>query len=365
MKWNRLHNYLVLILLSAGFLVGCGGAAQEDTTPILEPTTKATDVIATHEEEEHGHSSEGGELELPVVQPVDLQGGKLRVVATTSIIGDVVAQVGGTAVDLTTLMGAGQDPHSYQPGARELTAVADAHVIFVNGWDLEEALVDDLANIGGAVPIVPVSAHVTPLIFGEPEEEHEEEHEGGEEEHTHSGADPHAWFSVHNVEQWVENINHILQDLDPANAETYENNTAAYLAELAELEEYVETGLEVIPPANRFLVTNHDAFGYFAQAYGFEVVGTVIPGLSTLAEPSASDLTNLIAVMKEHQVCTIFTETTVSDKLAQVVAEEMRSCASVSVLPLYTGALGPAGSGADSYLGLMRTNVDTIVSGLN
>lgn len=360
MKWNRLHSYLILILLIAGFLVGCGGAAQENTSPVVEPTAVTADVADTHEEEEHEHSSEGGELELPVVQPVDLQGGKLRVVATTSIIGDVVAQVGGTAVDLTTLMEAGQDPHSYQPGARELTAVADAHVIFVNGWDLEEALVDDLANIGGVVPIVPVSAYITPLAFGEPEEEHE----GGEEEHTHSGADPHVWFSVHNVEQWVENVNQVLQALDPDNAEIYENNAAAYQVKLAELEVYVETSVGTLPVANRFLVTNHGAFSYFARAYDFEVVGTVIAGMSTLAEPSASDLTDLIAVMEEHQVCTIFTETTVSDKLAQVVAEELSFCASVSVLPLYTGALGPAGGGADSYLGLMRTNVDTIVAGL-
>lgn len=358
MKGYQLRSYLILILLVGGFLIGCGSAVPD------EPPAAADDAAAQIEEADH--DDEGGELELPVVEPVDLQGGRLRVVATTSIIGDVVAQVGGPAVDLTTLMSSGQDPHSYQPGARELTAVADAHVIFVNGWDLEEALLSDLANIGEEVTMVPVSAHITPLVFGQPGAEHDEhDDEGGAEEgHVHTGADPHVWFSVHNIEQWTKNISLVLSELDPANAKLYEDNATAYLAELAELEAYVETSLAAIPSTNRFLVTNHGAFSYFAQAYDFEVVGTVIPGLSTLAEPSASDLTDLVAVMQEHQVCTIFTETTISDKLAQVVAEELSFCETVQVLPLCTGSLGLAGSGADSYLGLMRTNVDTIVAGL-
>ena len=111
-------------------------------------------------------------------------------------------------------------------------------------------------------------------------------------------------------------------------------------------------------------MTNHDAFGYFAQEYGFTVLGTVIPSISTLAEPSASDLAELITEMGEHGVCTIFTETTVSDALAQTVAAELDGCDNVQVLKLYTGALGPAGSGADSYIGLFRANIDAIVAGL-
>ncbi|MCB9422144.1 MAG: zinc ABC transporter substrate-binding protein [Ardenticatenaceae bacterium] len=338
MKWAQWRNYLFLTVLVGGLLMGCGSLAQ--TTPSAELADAHT----------------ASELELPVVEPVDLQGGKLRVVATTSIIGNVAAQVGGTAVDLTVLMAAGQDPHSYQPGARELTAVADANVIFVNGWDLEEALVRALANIGGSVPIVPVSANIVPLPFGgEP---------GANEDHAHGGADPHVWFDVKNVEQWVKNIEKILTELDPDNGQIYAENAAGYLTQLSELETYVEEKAATIPPEKRFLVTNHGAFGYFARAYNFQIVGTVIPGLSTLSEPSASDLTDLVAVMKDHQVCTIFTETMVSDQLAQVVADELSFCDSVTVLPLYTGSLGPVGSGADTYLGFMRTNVDAITAGL-
>ena len=325
-------------------------------------------VTETEHEDEHGHDAGAGMLTLPELEAAALNGESLRVVATTSIIGDVVSQVGGDALQLTTLMGPGQDPHSYEPGARELTAVANAHVIFVNGWDLEEALADDLASIGEHVPLIPVSANIEPLEFGGYAREDEHQHQGeggeGEGEHTHSGADPHTWFNIHNVEQWVANIEYVLSDLDPANAETYRHNSEAYLGELEELRAYAETHLAAISAGKRFLVTNHDSLGYLAQEYDLEVLGTVIPAASTLAEPSASDLARLIEGMKEHAVCTIFTETTVSDNLARTVAGELDGCEEVQVLQLYTGAVGPVGSGADSYIGMFRANVDTIVEGL-
>ena len=183
--------------------------------------------------------------------------------------------------------------------------------------------------------------------------------------HDHSGADPHVWHSIHHVEQWVENVEHVLSDLDPANAEVYEANAAAYIAELETLEDYAAEQMSQIPEDNRFMVTNHDAFGYFAHEYDISVLGTIIPSLSTLAEPSASDLAELIDHrMEEHGICTIFTETIVSDTLAQTVAAELSGCDDVQVLKLYTGAVGPEGSGADSYIGMYRANVDAIVTGL-
>ncbi|HEY54484.1 MAG TPA: zinc ABC transporter solute-binding protein [Caldilineae bacterium] len=296
-------------------------------------------------------------LTLPALSAIPLDSRPLRVVATTSIIGDVVTQVGGDTIELTTLMGAGQNPHSYQPAAKDLTVVSQADVIFINGWDLEEALVADLEAIGENAFIVPVSANIEPLPFRNPQKEAGDNHEGG-------GPDPHVWFSIHNVEQWVKNVEQVLSELDPVHAETYSANAAAYLADLAALDEYAKTRLASIPPEKRVLVTNHGALGYFARDYDFEVLGTVIPGMSTLAEPSASDLANLIATMQEHGVCTIFTETTVSDALAQTVAAELSGCDEVKVLPLYTGAVGPPGSGADSYIGMFHANVDTIARGL-
>ncbi len=326
------------------------------------------------EHDDHDHEEAAAEmLMLPELTSAELQDAPLAVVATTSIIGDVVAQVGGDAIDLTTLMGPGQDPHSYEPGAQELTSVASADVIFLNGWGLEEGLADDIETIAEGALIVEISAGIEPLEFGADEHDHDEEHadedhdeeeEHAEDEHDHSGADPHVWLSVTNVNQWTENVEEVLSALDPANADTYHANAEAYLAELAELAAYADEQLALVPDDNRYLVTNHDAFGYFAHDYNFEVIGTVIPGSSTLSEPSASDLAELIEEMEYHEVCTIFTETTVSDSLAQTVSAELDECDEVTVAPLYTGALGPADSGADTYLTMMQTNIDTIVEGL-
>ena len=188
--------------------------------------------------------------------------------------------------------------------------------------------------------------------------------EGSGDEHDHSGPDPHTWFSIHNVEQWAENIATTLASADPVNAETYEANANAYLVQLQALDADVLDQLAEIPAKNRTLITNHSALGYLAHDYDFEILGTVIPGMSTLAEPSASDLVELIGTMEAHGICTIFTETTVSDSLAQTVAAELSSCDDVQVLPLYTGALGPTGSDADSYTGMFRANIDTILEGL-
>ncbi|MBN1583743.1 MAG: zinc ABC transporter substrate-binding protein [Anaerolineae bacterium] len=333
-----LLSFLAVLFLVVFSTSGCRSKAVDD-----------------HQQEQ----SETAILALPKLKAVDLGGTPLKVVATTSIIGDVVAQVGRDAIELITLMGPGQDPHGYKPTAQDMAAVSRAHVIFVNGWNLEETLVLDLENIGQEIPFVPVSANIKPLAFGGHENE-----PGEDADHRHEDADPHTWFSIHNVKQWVENIEYVLGDLDPANAATYENNAKAYLAKLEELELYVETQLASIPSERRFLVTNHNSFGYLAHEYNLSVLGTVIPAASTMAEPSASDLSGLITKMEEHGICTLFTETTVNDKLAQTVAAELDGCDEVRVLKLFTGAVGPAGSGADSYIGMFRYNVDTIVEGL-
>ncbi len=308
-------------------------------------------------------------LSLPTLPAAELEGAQLQVIASTSIIGDVVSQVGGDAIALTTLIAAGQDSHTYEPGAQALTAVAQADVIFINGWNLEESLVHDLESIGEDVPVIAISAKIEPLYADEAvhEDEHEEadEHEHKEtEEHTHEGADPHVWFDIQNVVQWTENVAQVLAALDPANAATYQNNAAAYTEELLALESDVRKQLAILPPENRILVTNHDSFSYFAQAYDFEILGTVIPNSSTLAEPSASDLAALIGTMEEHGVCTIFTETSASDSLAQTVAAELGSCSMVQVVQLYSESIGIVGSGAESYIDMFRANVQAIVTGL-
>lgn len=334
----------ILLVMSTLIMTSCAQTEAET----------AEETAVSHDNE----STETNILTLPELTAVNLANQPLKVVATTSIIGDVVAQIGGEAIELTTLIQPGQDPHSYEPGAQELTAVANADIIFVNGWDLEETLVRNLESIGKGVPIVPVAANITPLLFGD------NDHENDAEEHGYSSADPHTWFSINNVAQWVENIEKTLSQADPENSETYAQNAALYQEDLENLETYAQTQLSSIPSEKRFLVTNHDSFGYLAHDFDIEILGTVIPGSSTLAEPSAQELASLITTMTEHNVCTIFTETTISDSLAQTTAAELKSCETINVIPLYTGSLGPAGSHADSYISMFQANIDAIVNGL-
>lgn len=296
------------------------------------------------------------EAVLPALEPVDLGAGeKLRVVATTSIVGDVVAQVGGDLIELTTLIPPGQDPHTYEPTAQDIAQVEQAQVVFVNGLGLEEGLLNTVESVRGA-PLVPVSAGIEPLEAGEGY------HEGEDGEHEHAGADPHTWMDPTNVIVWTGNIAEALAALDPAHANTYQQNADAYAGELRDLDAYITERVAEIPPEQRKLVTNHEAFGYFARRYGFEVIGTVYIGAAQLAEPSAGDMARLIQTIREEGVRAIFIETTVSDALARTIAGEIGR--EVGVYTLYTGSLGEPGSGADSYIGMMRANIDTIVEGL-
>ena len=320
--WNPVR--LVALLLLALIASACDAGNNE--TPAAVPT-----------------------LTLPQLQPVPLAGRKLRVVATTSIVGDVVGQVGGDAIALTTLIGPGQDPHSYEPAPGALAAGASADVIFVHGWNLEEGLLDNLTGVAADTPLVPVAAQITPLTRQE----------------DAGAADPHTWLDPHLALQWVENIERALAALDPGNATIYARNAAAYRAELQTLLTYVQEQIARIPPAQRKLVTSHDALAYFARAYNFDVVGTVIPGASTLAEPSASTLAQLAETMDRAGVCTIFTETTANEEVARALAAELEHCDTVETVPLFTGTLSAPGGGAASYTAMMRANVDAIVRALS
>jgi ABC-type Zn uptake system ZnuABC Zn-binding protein ZnuA len=286
---------------------------------------------------------------LPALSPAPLGAGeRLRVVATTTIVGDVVARVGGDAVQLTVLLPPGADPHTYEPTPADLTAVAGAHVLFVNGLGLEGFLERTLRNVGD-IPVVPVSAGIQPRLL--------EEH--GEESHAHGEADPHVWLDVRNVMIWVENIRQALSALDPAHADRYAANAAAYRAELEALDAWVLEQVAQVPPQNRKLVTNHPSFGYFADRYGFEQVAAVYP-ISPGAEPSAREIAELEETIRRFGVPAVFAETTVSPKLAEQVARDT----GVRLVTLYTGSLGGPGSGVESYVDLIRYDVNAIVNAL-
>lgn len=298
---------------------------------------------------------------VPDLSPVTLGAGeKLRVIATTSIVGDVVAQVGGDAIELETLIAPGQDPHAYQASASALASAANADVIFVNGFGLEEGLLDDLRQAARGVPIVPLSAAITPLEGSAHQHEHEEE-EHEEEDEAHAGdADPHVWFDPDNVALWATTVADSLGRLDPERAPTFEAQRAAYASDLAALDAEIRDLLAPIPPERRRLVTNHDTFGYFGRAYDFEIVGAIIPNVSTSDEPSAADLSALVERVREAGVPALFVENVANSTLAAVVAEE----SGTRLYELYTDALGAPGSGADSYLGMMRANAATIAGAL-
>ncbi len=319
----------------------------------------------TGAEQAANHADEHAAETVPALTAITLaEGETLQVAATTSIIGDIVAQIGGERITLITLMGPGVDPHSYTPTPQDLRTLSDVDLIFINGLHLEEGLTDLLADAGA--PQVPVNAAVELLAGGEEEhagEEHADEEHADEEhtnEHDHGPNDPHTWQSVANVMQWVTTIEESLSALDPAQAEEYHAAAAAYQAELTALDSEIRAQIETIPTANRKLVTDHESFNYFAQAYGFTIVGTIIPSLSSLAESSAQDLAALQDQISSEGVPALFVGTTVNPNMAEQLANDLN----IVVVPLYSDALSDSDGPAASYLDFMRYNVSAIVTAL-
>ena len=188
------------------------------------------------------------------------------------------------------------------------------------------------------------------------DEEMHDDHHG----HAHGPLDPHFWFDPIRVKIAVNEIASRLSAIDPENADTYAQNASEYGKQLDELHTWIQEQVGTVAPERRLLVTSHDSLSYYAAAYGFEIVGLVIPSLATHVEPSAEHIAGLVEVVREHNVPALFGETTVSDRLAQAVARETGA----SLVQLYSGSLGVEGSGADTYLGMVRTNTERIVGAL-
>lgn len=287
--------------------------------------------------------------------------GKLTVVVTTNIIGDVVSNIGGDSINLTTLIGTGQDPHSFEPTPRDLAAIEDADLVFINGLDLEEILVHAIENTATG-KVITVSAGIGPL---EEEDHHENEGAEDEDDHGHAAGDPHFWVDPNNVMIWVENITNALSAADPANDAIYAANSTAYLEELHSLDTYIREQTDAIPAENRKLVTDHGLYGYFAEEYGYQIVGAVLPTFTTTAGASAGDVAELAELISAKNVTAVFIGTTASQgtqNLADALSEELSG--QIQVLPLLSGSLAPEGQPGDTYLGYMRYNIDQIVLGL-
>ncbi len=268
----------------------------------------------------------------------------LQVAATTSIVGDVVRVVGGDRILLSVLFPPGVDPHTFEPTPREMASLSDARTVFINGGGLE-ILIDSFLK-SSDIPIVSVSDGIAFRTLAP----------GGAEE----GVDPHVWFDPTNVVIWAGNIARTLAALDPQGADGYASRALVYEQALLELDSWIAARVATLRPNERSLVTDHDDFAYLARRYGFDEAGTVIPSLSTLAEPSAQGFAALEATVRERGVRAVFVGTTVDPTLAQELARDT----GIRVEFLYTEALSAPGGTASTYLDLMRYDVDTIVRAL-
>jgi ABC-type Zn uptake system ZnuABC Zn-binding protein ZnuA len=292
---------------------------------------------------------------------------KLSVVATTTIVGDVVYQVGGDFIELAVLLPPGADPHGFQPTPQDVAKVTRADLLFINGLGLEEFLDRLMENAGGHARVVSVSDGIEPRASAGDQHAHEagagDEHAGDpaeRDEHEHMAGDPHVWVDPHNVMVWARNIARALGEMDHANASAYEVKARRYQAVLEELDAWIREQVAAVPETNRAIVTDHIFFSYFADRYGFTQLGTIIPGYSTMAGPSAQELARLEDAIRDLGVKAVFVGNTVNPGLAERVAEDTN----IRLVFIYTGSLTDKGGPADSYVNYMRYNVSAIVEAL-
>ncbi len=288
--------------------------------------------------------------------------GKLSVVATMPLVSDVVKQIGGDFVRVETLLPIGSDVHQYVPRPQDSVTISKARLIFAHGAGLETFLAPILENAGAKDRLIEVSRDVPLIKFEGGEDEHEGDGHEGEPQAMHQHEhefDPHTWFDPNNVMIWADTIAEALSQADPAHASAYRKNAEAYKAQLKELDAWIREQVAQVPTERRKLVTDHRAFGYFAQRYGFEQIGAVLPSFSTEAAPSAQDLAELEQAIRSYGVPVIFVEEIGNRVLAEQIAKDT----GVRLVQLYHD-LGPAGSETDTYLKFMRYNVEQIVQGL-
>jgi ABC-type Zn uptake system ZnuABC Zn-binding protein ZnuA/ABC-type Mn2+/Zn2+ transport system permease subunit len=275
-------------------------------------------------------------------------GGRLEVVATTTVIGDWVRKVGGDAVSVDQVLEPNTDPHEYEPRPSDIEGAAGAGLVFANGDGLDGWIDEVVSDSGSGADVADLGASVPERLPGEEEGDEASEY------------DPHWWHDPRNAEAAVREIERRLIAVDPSRRRLFERNAGAYLARLRALDRGIAACFAAVPAGRRKLVTDHDAFGYFAHRYGIEVVGAVIPSQTTQAQPSAKDLSELARTIEEEKVTAIFPESSLSPKVAEAIARQTGASAEHT---LYGDSLGAEGSAGATYLGMEAANADAMVAG--
>lgn len=278
----------------------------------------------------------------------------INVVATTTMIADLVRNIGGEYVDVTGLMGPGVDPHTYQPSASDVYTMDEADMIVYNGLHLEAQFIEMFEQFESrGVPTAVISE-------GIPSSEYQTVGGEGSTEY-----DPHIWFSVNN---WIDASEYVAEQLaeyDPEHASIYKANAEDYVSELTELSDYIKTRIEEVPEQSRYLVTAHDAFQYFGREFHFEVVG--LQGVNTQTEAGTGDISGLANFIAEHQISAVFVESSVSSRNIEALIEAVSSRGQElhNAGELYSDALGDEQHDTETYIKMYRSNIDTIVDALN
>ena len=309
-------------------------------------------------------------LTLPLAGPALAQAPaqKMPVVASFSILGDFVKQVGGDRVAVTTIVGTNGDAHVYQPTPADAKAVAAAKVVFVNGLGFEGWMDRLIKASGTKATIVVATKGITPRVRTATEPQDDDEKDAGHGKkgkeahagHEHGPIDPHAWQSIANAKVYVANVRDGLIAADPDGRDVYTANAAAYTAKLDALETEVKSALAKIPAEQRRIITSHDAFGYFGEAYGLELVAP--EGVSTESEASAKDVGRIIRQIKAQKIPAVFVENVTDPRLIQRIAKE--SGAKVGGT-LYSDALSDDKGPASTYIDMMHSNVRELSSALS
>jgi ABC-type Zn uptake system ZnuABC Zn-binding protein ZnuA/ABC-type Mn2+/Zn2+ transport system permease subunit len=282
-----------------------------------------------------GGSGDGGE-------------GKFDVVATTTQLGDFVRAVGGEAVEVDQILQPNTDPHDYEPRPSDVEGAAGAELVFASGDDLDAWVDQVVSDSGGDAAVIDLGARVPIRLPGE---------SSGAEA---SKYDPHWWHDPRNAEAAVRQIEAALAAADPSHKAELERNANAYLSELKALDRGIARCVDSVPPSQRKLVTDHDAFGYFADRYGIEVLGAAIPSQTTQAQASAKDLSELAKTIEAEGVKAIFPESSLSPKVVEAIARQTGASAEYT---LYGDTLGPEGSSGDTYVRMEEANTDEMVRG--